>query len=125
MNPPKHLLARDSFHSDGDADVPPPQSEPLPDIATLVQTSPWTDAAAAMLFAAGGLFIGGELGVLTGSWRARRSVTADPERRARIENAFRRYRADVLRREAQRLEAEAGGEGLGILESAKSVVGWR
>lgn len=103
----------------------PPQSEPLPDIATLVQTSPWTDAAAAMLFAAGGLFIGGELGVLTGSWRARRSVTADPERRARIENAFRRYRADVLRREAQRLEAEAGGEGLGILQSAKSVVGWR
>lgn len=69
--------------------------------------------------------MGGELGMVTGSWSARRSITADPERKARIENAFRRYHADVLRKQAQRLEAETDGKGLGILDSAKSVVGWR
>lgn len=33
-----------------------------------------------------------------------RSITADPERKKRIEAAFRRFRADVLRREADSLD---------------------
>ena len=32
-------------------------------------------------------------------------MTSDVERKARLERALRRYRADVLRREVQKLEA--------------------
>lgn len=69
------------------------------------------DFAAYVFFSAGGLFIGGELGLLAGSWSAKRAVTSDKERQARIERAVRRYRADVLRREVQKLESgDKGGK---------------
>ena len=42
---------------------------------------------------------------MAGAWSARRAVTSDAESKARIERAVRRYRADVLRREVQKLES--------------------
>jgi len=80
-------------------------TEALPDLSNLLRPSPAGDFAAYVFFSAGGLFIGGELGLLAGSWSARRTITDDAERKARIERAVRRYRADVLRREVQKLEA--------------------
>ena len=79
--------------------------EALPDLSNILRPSPVGDFAAYVFFSAGGLFIGGELGLLAGSWSARRAVTSDAERKARIERAVRRYRADVLRREVQKLES--------------------
>jgi len=81
------------------------REEPLPDLSNLLRPSPAGDFAAYVFFSAGGLFIGGELGLLAGSWSAKRAVTSDAERKARIERAVRRYRADVLRREVKTLEA--------------------
>jgi hypothetical protein len=80
-------------------------TEALPDLSNLLRPSPVGDFAAYVFFSAGGLFIGGELGLLAGSWSAKRAVTSDEERQKRIERAVRRYRADVLRREVQKLEA--------------------
>lgn len=80
-------------------------TEALPDLSNLLRPSPVGDFAAYVFFSAGGLFIGGELGLLAGSWSAKRAVTSDAERQKRIERAVRRYRADVLRREVQKLEA--------------------
>lgn len=62
------------------------------------------DFATYTFFAAGGLFIGGELGALGGSLAASRSLNKDPEAKQRIETAFRRFRADILRKEAESLE---------------------
>lgn len=61
------------------------------------------------------MFIGGELGLLGGGFSARRTVTRDPESRRRIENAFRRFRADVLREEAKKLDGQAS-EGSSLLD---------
>lgn len=68
-------------------------------------------------FSLGGVFVFGELGMLVGASRAKSRISQDFESRKRIETAFRRFRADVLRKEAQALEAGAetgtGGTGLG------------
>lgn len=56
---------------------------------------------------AGGLFVGGETGLLTGSFSAGRMITRDADTRERIDNAFRQFRADALRKEADKLD---GGE---------------
>jgi hypothetical protein len=45
-----------------------------------------------------------EAGLLGGSASASRSVAKDPERRKRVETAFRKFRADVLRKEADALD---------------------
>ncbi|KAL2001065.1 hypothetical protein VTN02DRAFT_2255 [Thermoascus thermophilus] len=86
------------------------RTAPVPDITPLIQPTTAGDVATYLLFAAGGLFVGGETGLLTGSWAANRTITRDPETKGRIETAFRRFRADVLRREVARLET--GGESL-------------
>ena len=59
------------------------------------------------------MFFGGELGLLGGSAGARRTITSDPESRKRIETAFRKFRAEVLRKEAAELDRGAGEE-LGV-----------
>ncbi|KAL1614688.1 hypothetical protein SLS54_009561 [Diplodia seriata] len=97
--------------------------EKLPEISQLLDRTPLTDVAASLLFGAGGLFIGGELGSLSGAWSARRAIARDEDAKARIENAFRRFQADVLRKRAAELEKKAGRSP--ILENAKSVVGWK
>lgn len=60
-----------------------------------------------MFFSAGGLFIGGETGLLTGTWSAKRTILQDPGSTARIETAFKKFRADVLRKEVDRLDGGA------------------
>lgn len=62
------------------------------------------DFATYALLGAGGIFFGGETGLLTGTLRARQQINADRESRQRIENAFKRFQADALREQAKRLE---------------------
>ena len=50
------------------------------------------------------MFVGGETGLLTGSMSAGRTITKDAEVRERIEKAFRGFRADALRQEADKLD---------------------
>ncbi|CAF9905673.1 hypothetical protein IMSHALPRED_003922 [Imshaugia aleurites] len=89
------------------------REEAIPDITPLVKPTTLGDIATYFFFSAGGLFLGGETGILTGSASASRSITRDPDSRTRIEAAFRRFRADVLRKEADDLD---GGKGVaGVL----------
>ncbi|KAF1990850.1 hypothetical protein K402DRAFT_389750 [Aulographum hederae CBS 113979] len=84
------------------------RTEPIPDLTPLLRPSALGDAAAYFFFSAGGLFIGGETGLLTGSISAGRTLSRDRESRERIETAFRKFRADVLRREADALDRGRG-----------------
>ena len=61
----------------------------------------------------GGVFVGGELGLMTGSWAAKRSISQNPEMKKRIEKAFNAFRADVLRKQIQQLE---GGQSENALQ---------
>jgi len=85
------------------------REEAIPDITPLLKPTTLGDVATYSFFAAGGIFFGGELGVLTGGWSARGKITGDPETKARIEKAFRGFRADVLRKQAEELENGKGG----------------
>ena len=87
-------------------------TETIPDIAPLLKPSTLGDFAAYFFFGVGGLFLGGETGLLTGSGSARRTISKDPELRARTETAFRKFRADVLRKQADDLD---GGKGISDL----------
>ncbi|GAM42826.1 hypothetical protein TCE0_044r17151 [Talaromyces pinophilus] len=80
------------------------RTESIPDITPLLRPSTWGDFATYFFASAGGLFLGGELGLLGGSASASRSITKDPEMKKRVEDAFRKFRADVLRREADELD---------------------
>jgi len=82
--------------------------EALPDVSEFVRPTTFGDFAAFFFFTAGGLFVGGETGLLVGSFTAGRMVTKDSEARARIDTAFRNYKAEVLRKEADKLD---GGQG--------------
>lgn len=57
-----------------------------------------------IFFSAAGFFVGGELGMLTGAAAASSTVSRDPESKARIETAFRKFRIDMLRKETDYLE---------------------
>lgn len=76
----------------------------IPDVTPLLKPSTAGDVATYALLGTGGLFLGGETGFLTGSWSATRVIGRDAESRERIERAFRRFRAEVLRKEADRLD---------------------
>jgi photosystem II stability/assembly factor-like uncharacterized protein len=73
-------------------------------MTALARPSTFGDIATYFFFTAGGLFVGGETGLLTGSLSAGRLITKDTESRERIENAFRKFRADALRQEADKLD---------------------
>ncbi|CAI9634254.1 unnamed protein product [Alternaria burnsii] len=84
------------------------RTEPIPDITAKISgPSRWGDAATYFLFSVGGLFLGGELGLLTGTASAARTVTKDPASRERIEKAFKNYRIDVLQREIEQLKGKS------------------
>ncbi|KAL9060150.1 MAG: hypothetical protein Q9162_000764 [Coniocarpon cinnabarinum] len=85
-------------------EFPGGKKEPIPDLTNMLKPTTLGDVAAYTFFSAGGIFLGGELGGLAGSLSASRTLSKDPESRKRIEMAFRRFRADVLRKEAQQLE---------------------
>ncbi|KAL4802022.1 hypothetical protein BDV18DRAFT_148070 [Aspergillus unguis] len=80
------------------------RTEAIPDITPLLKPSTLGDVATYFFASAGGLFLGGELGFFGGAATASRGITNDPERRKRIEAAFRSFRADTLRNEADELE---------------------
>ncbi|GAB7352566.1 hypothetical protein MBLNU459_g2950t1 [Dothideomycetes sp. NU459] len=92
------------------------RTEPIPDLTPFLKPSTLGDIATYAFFGAGGLFFGGELGVLTGSMSASRSVTRDPASKKRIEDAFRKFRAEMLRTEASMLEK--GEKGIGGIFSS-------
>ncbi|KAH9841317.1 hypothetical protein Tdes44962_MAKER07766 [Teratosphaeria destructans] len=87
------------------------RTEPLPDITPLMKPSTIGDVATYSLLGAGGLFFGGETGLLTGTFRARSVINQDRDSRERIQNAFRKFRADVLRKEADALDQGRQREG--------------
>ena len=76
---------------------PSGKEEPLPDLTKVVRPSTFGDVATYTLLGAGGLFFGGESGLLTGTIRARGQIGADRESRERIETAFRRYGVEWAR----------------------------
>ncbi|KAF2653396.1 hypothetical protein K491DRAFT_603009 [Lophiostoma macrostomum CBS 122681] len=80
------------------------RAEPIPDLSAQLAPSKWGDAATYFFFSLGGLFFGGELGFLTGTASASRSITKDPAAKERIEKAFKNYRVDVMKQEIQSLE---------------------
>jgi hypothetical protein len=80
------------------------REEAIPDITLLMQPTILGDIAAYTFFTAGGVFVGGELGLLSGSWSAKRTINRDPEIRGRIEKAWKAFRADMLRKQADDLE---------------------
>ena len=90
------------------------QTEPIPDLTRLMQPSTLGDVAAYTFFSAGGLFFGGELGLLTGTYSASSTISRDPESKQRIETAFRKFRAEVLRNQASALEKGQGSLGMGM-----------
>lgn len=86
--------------------------EAIPDITPLLQPTKLGDYATYSFFAIAGVFLGGEIGLLTGAGSAKRTINKNPESRARIEKAFRGFRADMLRREVKALESGKGDLGL-------------
>lgn len=80
------------------------REEPLPDMAPLMKPSKIGDIATYTLLGAGGVFFGGETGLLTGSLRARQQIAADRESRDRIQAAFSRFQADALRAQADMID---------------------
>lgn len=93
------------------------RQEALPDMTPYMKPSPLGDLAAYFFFGAGGLFLGGETGLLTGSLRANSVISSDPDSRARIERAFRRFRADMLRKQAEMLDRGEGSVDQPLLTS--------
>ncbi|KAF6806679.1 hypothetical protein CSOJ01_08663 [Colletotrichum sojae] len=80
------------------------RTERIPDVTDKMAPTRAGDVAAYGLLGLGSLFLGGELGFFSGTAAAARSINRDPESRARIETAFRKFRADALRKEADRLD---------------------
>ncbi|KAL6246957.1 hypothetical protein RBB50_006264 [Rhinocladiella similis] len=81
------------------------REEAIPDVTPLLQPSSLGDALAFTFFGIAGLFLGGETGLLTGTWSARRTLAQNPDTQARVEKAWRSFRADALRKQIDELEA--------------------
>ena len=80
------------------------RQETIPDITNVIKPTPLGDIAAYTFFSIGGLLLFGEIGFMTGVWSAKRTISQDPESRARIEKAFRSFRVDVLKKQIEGLE---------------------
>jgi len=88
------------------------RTETLPDLTPMLKPSTLGDIATYTLFGLAGLFVGGETGLLTGGLSAQSAIKKDPEAKKRIETAFRKFRAETLRLEADQLEK--GEKALGL-----------
>lgn len=95
------------------------RTEALPDLTPMLKPSLAGDLAAYFFFSAGGLFIGGETGLLFGSYSAQKTILRDEESKKRIERAFRAFKADVLKKELAELEKE---DGKGLASKAMDAV---
>ncbi|KAK6204173.1 hypothetical protein LQW54_008407 [Pestalotiopsis sp. IQ-011] len=80
------------------------RTESVPDITPYLRPTRLGDWATYIFFGLGGTIVGGELGFLLGTWSAARTIASDPQRKKRIETAYRRFKADYLRQEAKRLD---------------------
>ncbi|EWG51746.1 hypothetical protein FVEG_10636 [Fusarium verticillioides 7600] len=94
------------------------RTEPIPDITAHLTPSKWGDAATYFFFSVGGLFIGGEAGLLSGTASASRTITKNPEARERIEKAWNNYRIDAMKQEIRKLEGKEGKSKLAQLFSS-------
>ncbi|KAF2013828.1 hypothetical protein BU24DRAFT_442755 [Aaosphaeria arxii CBS 175.79] len=83
------------------------RTQPVPDITEQIKPSKWADAASYFFFSLGGLFLGGEAGLLSGTASASRTIAKDPQARERIEKAFRNYRIDAMKQEIQNMEGKS------------------
>jgi len=81
------------------------REEAIPDVTPFLKPSGLGDIMTYTFFGISGVFLGGETGLFTGSWSAKRMIASDPDRSQRIEKAFRAFRGDVLRKQLQDLEA--------------------
>lgn len=90
------------------------KEQPLPDISAAMKPSTLGDVATYCLLGGGGIFFGGETGLLAGTFRARQQIGSDRDGRDRIQRAFRRFQADALRQQAAVLENEGKGSILGL-----------
>ncbi|CAI6237824.1 unnamed protein product [Periconia digitata] len=88
------------------------RTQPIPDITEKLSPSRWGDSATYFFFSLGGLFLGGEIGFLTGSASASRTITNDPKVKERITRAFKSYQIDALKQEIRRLEKKSRFEQL-------------
>lgn len=96
------------------------QEQTVPDFTPMLRPSIFGDIALYTFLGLGGLFIGGETGLLTGTYRARQFIARDGESQKRIETAFRRFQADALRTQANLLEQGAKeGRSLGTIPGEK------
>jgi hypothetical protein len=97
------------------------QTEPIPDLTPFLRPTTLGDAATYTFFGIAGLFLGGELGLLTGAGSARHKITGDPQRKRRIEKALLAFRVDVLREQLRVAEGELGTGA----ETGKDGEGWK
>ncbi|KAG8629558.1 hypothetical protein KVT40_003423 [Elsinoe batatas] len=88
------------------------RTESLPDFTPHLKPTTAGDVATYTFFGLGGMLLGGELGLLLGGVAAKRSVNRNPDSRKRIEDAFRKFRVEALRKQAGILEQGRGGLGL-------------
>ncbi|PIB02648.1 hypothetical protein CB0940_02044 [Cercospora beticola] len=84
------------------------REETLPDLTPLVKPSRLGDFATFGFLGLGGIFLGGETGLLTGSLSAKGKLLKDEERRERIQNAMKAFRVEALRKQADELEGRRG-----------------
>lgn len=103
---PDEILERGNAANDDDPFVSILRVEAIPDITPLMRPTKLGDFATYFFFGLGGTMLGGELGLLTGTWSASRSLSKDPASWVRIEKAYRAMRVDFLRKEAARLESD-------------------
>ncbi|KAL9633073.1 MAG: hypothetical protein Q9164_004920 [Protoblastenia rupestris] len=68
--------------------------ELIPDITPMLKPTILGDVATYLFFSAGGLFLGGETGLLTGLYSATRTFPKGADARTRIKKAFRKSRVD-------------------------------
>ncbi|KAF2275120.1 uncharacterized protein EI97DRAFT_379714 [Westerdykella ornata] len=80
------------------------RTAPVPDLTEQLAPSKWGDAATYFFFSLGGLFVGGELGFMSGTASASRTIAKDPQAKERIERAFKNYQVDVMKQQIKLLE---------------------
>ncbi|CAG8927133.1 unnamed protein product [Penicillium salamii] len=109
------------------------RTESIPDLTPLLKPTTLGDFATYFFASAGGLLLGGELGKISrsnallclngctdfvcigfagGAASATRGISADPESKKRIETAFKRFRSDLLRKQADAIDKGDNESGL-------------
>ena len=86
--------------------------EAIPDVTPFLRPSTAGDIATYTFFGFSGIVIGGDVGLLTGSGSAGRTINRDADSRKRIEIAFQKFKADVLRKEADDVDGGKGASNL-------------